>query len=91
MLNADASDMENKNRAYPYLRRLLPETAQMYDPLLSIQSPKLTQRLTRLADYAYKLMKHYTIQGPALVAQGVSAHRTGHILEALLPQGELRE
>ena len=30
-------------------------------------------------------------EGPALVAQGVSAHRTGHILEALLPQGESRE
>ena len=28
---------------------------------------------------------------PALVAQGVSTRRTGHILEALLPQGELRE
>ena len=28
---------------------------------------------------------------PALVAQGVSTHRTGHLLEALLPQGELRE
>ena len=28
---------------------------------------------------------------PALVAQGVSMRRTGHILEALLPQGELRE
>ena len=27
----------------------------------------------------------------ALVAQGVSTRRTGHILEALLPQGELRE
>ena len=28
---------------------------------------------------------------PALVAQGVSARYTRHILEALLPQGELRE
>ena len=31
------------------------------------------------------------IISPALVAQGVSARHTGHILEALLPQGELRE
>ena len=28
---------------------------------------------------------------PALVAQGVSTRRTGRILEALLPQGALRE
>ena len=27
----------------------------------------------------------------ALVAQGVSTGRTGHILEALLPQGGMRE
>ena len=28
---------------------------------------------------------------PNLVTQGVSARLTGHILEALLPQGELKE
>ena len=28
---------------------------------------------------------------PTLVAQGVSAHLTGHMLAALLPQGELKE
>ena len=28
---------------------------------------------------------------PTVVAQGVSARLTGHILEALLPQGELKE
>ena len=28
---------------------------------------------------------------PTLVAQGVSAPLTGHILEALLPQGEFKE
>ena len=31
------------------------------------------------------------LAGPTLVAQGVSGHLTGHILEALLPQGELKE
>ena len=37
--------------------------------------------------------KYYTcrVGRPALVAQGVSTRRIGHILEALLPQGELRE
>ena len=34
---------------------------------------------------------HTYDERPALVAQGVSTRRTGHILEALLPQGELRE
>ena len=29
--------------------------------------------------------------GPTLVAQGVSAGLTGHRLDALLPQGELKE
>ena len=38
----------------------------------------------------YMYMNKY-VNGPALVAQGVSTRRTGHILEALLPQGELRE
>ena len=35
--------------------------------------------------------RYKTSYCPALVAQGASMRCTGHILEALLPQGELRE
>ena len=34
---------------------------------------------------------HIVDTGPTLVAQGVSARLTRHILEALLPRGELKE
>ena len=35
------------------------------------------------------LCQTYHLRCPALVAQGVSTRRTGYILEALIPQGEL--
>ena len=38
-----------------------------------------------------KLFLILKFECPALVAQSVSTCCTGHILEALLPQGELRE
>ena len=39
----------------------------------------------------HKKGSHKEVYRPTLVAQGVSVRLTGHILEALLPQGELKE
>ena len=39
---------------------------------------------------AYPVMQMWGLHCPTLMAQGVSACLTGYILEALLPEGELK-
>ena len=62
-----------------------------------IKALQLHEASNKSLSLVHTFLKNRTMQAgvggscPALVAQGVSARRTGHILEALLPQGELRE
>ena len=46
--------------------------------------------LTLKVGHIWLAVLYWLLASPTLLAQGVSAHLTGHILEALLPQGNWR-
>ena len=78
----------SKWQAHPHCRmskNFLPKPSKAKSKLILNLSRGQMRRLIEL------ITGHSNRNCPALVAQGVSARRTGHILEALLPQGELRE